>query len=354
MTKASKATTKTTEKITIIVPLYNSAAYLEECLESLKNQDYKNLEIILINDGSTDNTKAIAEKFAKNDSRIKLYNQKNAGVSAARNSGLKKATGDFITFVDADDFLEPNFCSMLLDFAQKSKALYVASGYHRLIGTTTEDINADGALEPLTPTEFAEKIWNVQTGYGFCHMKLIDRKILKNIRFDETLKVAEDALFNLELMKNLEPQKSQKSQKSQSTKNAKTEKPILLVNKPLYFYRLNPNSVVKKYDPNYVKKYQTSMEAISKKFPSEKNLPNFIMYHFLLILVNYCAHPKNKSQLSSLKSATKIPVFKNAIKNSNYENLSLTRKIPLFFLKHNLFRLALLVGRIRQLQFKKS
>lgn len=96
------------------------------------------------------------------------------------------------------------------------------------------------------------------------------------------------------------------------------------------------------------------MEAISKKFSSEPDLPNFVMYHFLLILVNYCAHPKNRAQLKSLKSAAKIPVFKDAIKNSTYENLSLTRKIPLFFLKHNLFRLALLVGRIRQLQFKQN
>lgn len=343
-------------KITIIVPFYNAADYLEECLKSLKNQTYKNLEIVLINDGSTDGSKSIAEKFAKSDSRIKLYNRKNAGVSAARNFGLEKATGDFVSFVDADDFLELNFCSALLDFALKSNSPYIASGYHRLIGASIENINANDSLETLTPSEFAEKIWNVQTGYGFCHMKLIDQKILKNVRFDESLKVAEDALFNLELMQNLEPK-------------IKTQKPpVLLVNQPLYFYRLNPNSVVKKYDPNYVKKYQKSMEAISKKIAIKKsetkkskfekiaktNLPNFIMYHFLLILVNYCAHPKNKSKLKSLKSAAKIPIFENAIKNSNYENLSLTRKIPLFFLKHNFFRLALLIGRVRQLQFKKS
>ena len=92
--------------LSVIIPVYNVEPYLEQCLDSVINQTYKNLEIICINDGSTDNSLKILEKYQKKDSRIKLINQKNKGVAAARNAGLDIATGEYITFVDSDDYLE--------------------------------------------------------------------------------------------------------------------------------------------------------------------------------------------------------------------------------------------------------
>ena len=94
------------KKISIIVPVYNVEDYIERCLYSLVNQTYKNIEIIVINDGSTDKSLEIAKKFCEKDSRIKIYTKKNGGLSAARNFGLKKITGDYVMFVDSDDWLE--------------------------------------------------------------------------------------------------------------------------------------------------------------------------------------------------------------------------------------------------------
>lgn len=92
--------------ITVIIPFYNSEKYIKKCLTSVLNQTYKDLEIILVNDGSKDNSRNICKEMMKNDSRIKLLDKENGGVSSARNIGIKKATGDFITFVDSDDELE--------------------------------------------------------------------------------------------------------------------------------------------------------------------------------------------------------------------------------------------------------
>ena len=101
-------------KISIIVPIYNVESYLKRCLDSLINQTYSNIEIILINDGSTDLSGDISSKYAKIDKRIKLINSSNKGVSCARNKGLELASGDYIMFVDPDDYIELNTCEMLI------------------------------------------------------------------------------------------------------------------------------------------------------------------------------------------------------------------------------------------------
>ena len=96
-------------KISIIVPVYNTEKFLEKCLNSLINQTLKDIEIICINDGSTDNSLQILEKFANKDKRIQIINQTNSGPSIARNIGIKKAVGEYIGFVDSDDWVDSNF-----------------------------------------------------------------------------------------------------------------------------------------------------------------------------------------------------------------------------------------------------
>ena len=91
--------------ISVIVPVYNVEEYLDRCIESIVNQTYKNLEILLIDDGSTDNSYNICDKWAKKDNRIKVVHKENGGVSSARNVGLDVATGDYIGFVDSDDYI---------------------------------------------------------------------------------------------------------------------------------------------------------------------------------------------------------------------------------------------------------
>lgn len=117
------------DKISIIIPVYNVEKYLENCLEKVLNQTYKNLEIILVDDGSKDNSGKLCDEYAKMDSRIKVIHQKNGGLSMARNSGLDIATGKYIMFVDSDDYYELNSCELLYNEIKEKDADLVIGNY---------------------------------------------------------------------------------------------------------------------------------------------------------------------------------------------------------------------------------
>ena len=327
--------------ISVIVPIYNVDKYLDKCVESIVNQTYKNLEIILVDDGSPDKSPKMCDEWAKKDNRIVVIHKKNGGVCTARNMGLDKAKGEWITFVDADDYIEPTYAEDMLNKAIETNSKYVCCGYYKIYQNNTESINADGTEKTLDKKEYLISLLNVQTSYGFVHMKLIQKDVLKGIRFNESLVVGEDALFNIELTKNLDK--------------------VVIFNKPLYNYRVNLDSAVRRYDDNYVNKYTDSMETMTKYInsnykndePVKLNLSNYIVYHLMLICVNYCYNPKNNNKYASLKEVCKMEIYKNAIKNSNYDNLSLSRKVTLFTIKSKLYFLTALICKIRQSQIRK-
>ena len=117
------------KKISIIVPIYNIEKYLPRCLDSILAQTYKNLEVILVDDGSVDNSGMIADKYARNDQRIIVIHQVNKGVSAARNAGLDLATGDYIGFVDGDDYIEPDMYEILMRIIDEQQVDIAHCGY---------------------------------------------------------------------------------------------------------------------------------------------------------------------------------------------------------------------------------
>ena len=108
-------------KLTVIVAAYNVEKYIEKCLESLVNQTYKNLEILVVNDGSTDNTKQIIEKYEKKSENLKLLNKENGGLSSARNFGLQNTETEYVTFVDGDDYLELNTYEVIMKKVEEEK-----------------------------------------------------------------------------------------------------------------------------------------------------------------------------------------------------------------------------------------
>lgn len=120
-------------KISVIVPIYNVEKYLEKCLNSIVNQTFSDIEIICVNDGSTDNSLAILNMFAKDDKRIKVISQENQGISVARNNGMKVATGEYIGFVDSDDWIDLNFYEKLYDAAKRYDADIAACGIKRIL-----------------------------------------------------------------------------------------------------------------------------------------------------------------------------------------------------------------------------
>jgi glycosyltransferase involved in cell wall biosynthesis len=118
-------------KISVIIPIYNVEKYLSVCLESVINQTYQNLEIILVDDGSTDACPKICDDYATKDNRIKLIHKKNGGLSDARNIGVKHATGDLISFVDSDDVLSLYFYEKLINILEENDADIVECGFRK-------------------------------------------------------------------------------------------------------------------------------------------------------------------------------------------------------------------------------
>lgn len=336
--------------ISIIVPIYNVEKYLNKCIESIVNQTYENIEIILIDDGSNDNSGIICDEYAKKDNRIIVVHKENGGVSSARNKGLKIAKGEWISFVDADDWIEQIFCQTLLNKVTQEQADIALCGYNRITDNQIEKINANNQEVFLNSNEYLVKSLNPQTGFGFCHMKLIKKEVLKSISFNERIEVGEDALFNIQLSTYI--------------------KKAVFLKQPLYNYRINNQSVVKRYDENYANKYLKSMKIIEEYIWQEyneeneenieikQNYYNFVAYHIMLIIVNYCYHPNNKmcnaQRKNMLKEVINNDLFIIGLKKSNYNNISLTRKITLYTLKHKLYWLTAIICKIRQKQNRKK
>lgn len=186
--------------ITVIVPVYNSEKFLEPCISSILAQSYNHLEILCINDGSTDNSLDILEQMACSDPRIKVFNQENAGVSSARNAGLNMARGDYITFVDSDDALEPDMYEVLLNLAEKYQADIAHCGYKKIyFDGTSKDICGTAEILIHDSVEASRCLLTGQHFTGSPCNKLYRSSLVGCTRFDTSLKINEDVLFNAEL-----------------------------------------------------------------------------------------------------------------------------------------------------------
>ena len=141
-------------KVSVLVPIYNASEYLGKCLDSIVNQTYENIEIILIDDGSTDSSLEICQRYASNDDRIRVIHQENAGISAVRNRCLSEAVGDYVFFIDSDDWIDPDTISVLADIAINEDADIVASHYVMRAKDTAEADNASYKCTEYTARDF--------------------------------------------------------------------------------------------------------------------------------------------------------------------------------------------------------
>lgn len=234
-------------KVSVIIPVFNTEKYLKKCLDSIILQTYSNLEIIIVDDGSTDNSGKIADEYAKKDSRIKVIHQKNQGQSAARNAGLQKATGKYIGFVDSDDQIESTFIENLLSAHDDHTALSVCGvHYKRLKQQTASDVYIN-PLRPLRKHE-SKKAYILYLlaidGRLYSSVnKLYRSEPAKKCHFDQNLNFAEDTKFVLDYL-------------------AKTSGQINFVLKPLYVYNFGTETSTIKSTATNWQNWQTSYKNL--------------------------------------------------------------------------------------------
>lgn len=208
--------------LSIIIPVYNTEKYIEECLNSLISQITEDIEIIIINDGSTDNSKHIIEKCVSKN--ILHFEQSNKGVSAARNYGIQMARGKYIYFCDSDDIVDCNFINQLNEL--KNIEFDICGFKYNTFINKYENTNFSKEFKFVNKVDFVKKVISDNDTLGYLWNKIFKLSIIKNnqIRFDETIRVREDELFVLQY--------------------AKYADTIILTDNVLYHYRNNPNSVI--------------------------------------------------------------------------------------------------------------
>lgn len=242
--------------VSIIIPIYNSEDYLCDCLNSIVNSTFQDFEVLLVDDGSKDNSLEICKKYYNKDKRFKVFHQKNSGASVARNYGLSIAKGDYISFVDSDDILPKYFLSEAMEYIHKYNVDIVIGGYE-IIGINKkfipdikkEELYAGDEINKLKSFFLAYSSKEDTSEFRSCPNilspwgKVFKKEILKNVEFLDTLILDEDTLFNLYAFEHA--------------------KSILCVPAVYYQWRMNPESISrrKKDNSQIIQIQNTSMIA---------------------------------------------------------------------------------------------
>ncbi len=290
-------------KLSVIIPVYNSQKFLNTCIESVVNQTYSNLELIIINDGSTDESGKICDEWAKRDSRIKVYHQKNSGVSAARNKGIELATGNYIAFVDSDDLVTDNWLETTAKEAELNNCDIICYRFNKR--NSDEDYFITDFIA-TNQSDLRLKFNDIfEVGVGSVCTQIYKRELLKtnNIIFNHKIVLNEETFFNLECFKKM--------------------KSFQYINNVLYFYTENQLSSSRKGNLHYLKivkekvaVYTSFLEEmqlgeIAKKTPKGM-LQDGVYAHFLQAAVS----------TNSLSYKQRIAILKEIyFDKDNYYNL---------------------------------
>ena len=335
--------------ISIIVPVYNGEKTIKRCLESILSQTYSDFEVILVNDGSTDKSWDVCEEYAIRDQRIRLYSQPNEGVSAARNLGIRNSKGDYLTFVDCDDWIEPQMLSKMKSLIDTEMVDIVYMNFYYEIGTSQhigelspyplrkKDISSY-PLALLLP-EASIYYDGVRQGHdilGAACGKLIKKSLLEDkIWFNEKLKVAEDCLFYLECFVK--------------------SRDIYIDNTPVYHYVIDSNSANHKIRHNVVKEgeyFYKYYEEFSKRLNEEivDQFNEFVKYRcYYELITRYIDHKDQHSGIITkyreLSICLNNPIYSYSGAIPPYVNLF--KKMELFFLKHKLCLPLLILNKVR-------
>lgn len=334
--------------ISIIVPVFNIEEYLSKCLISLINQTYSRIEIICVNDGSSDNSLGILENFSQKDSRIKIISQKNQGLSAARNTGIANAQGEYVVFVDGDDWVDVNMCEIAYKTAKKTKADIVMWSYIKeypnvakeqlILGPdfayydTSQVKQLQRRLFGLIENELAhvEQRDTLVTAWG----KLYKAETINDLEFvDTNLIGTEDALYNIYAFGNA--------------------KSAAYIPKCLYHYRKdNINSLTTKYNEYLFDRWQNLYEYMYQYIKQNKlsdkyvnALYNRIALGVIALVLNVIASDKSmnkkKEEISMILSTDR---YQKSFRQLDIKPMSINWKLFFWFAKLDFSIGVLLLG----------
>lgn len=246
-------------KISVIVPVYNVEKYLHRCIDSILAQTFTDFELLLIDDGSKDCSGEICDEYATKDARVRVFHKENGGVSSARNLGLDKANGEWVSFVDADDWVSENYFPSFIGICSKDLILN---------GISSQDYMKDLSDESqILPSLFFQKILNKQISLGpwakFFRKDIIERE---HLRYYEDIKFAEDAIFNLQYFKFV--------------------KSLSLNKNGIYYYEAPPaSSMWNKYGMTFDMLESYSLKMLTAYFDlkvKSQSLENTMLYSFVM------------------------------------------------------------------------
>jgi len=245
------------KKISVVIPVFNAEKWIDRLLKSLKRQTvFEDLEIVFINDGSEDNSLSILKDFSKTHDNVMIINQKNGGVSVARNNGIKKSTSKYIAFIDADDYIDDDYFETYLNFINKDYDLII-SGYIAEY-SSGHTVKKQYETEVIDNNEEMMKLFLLGKIDPNCWNKLYKKEIISKIQFDKTMNYGEDK----ELLYNY----------------LKSCRKISVVSDAKYHYIINEDSAMRKqYNRKSFKTLDKSEERIQK---IKEEYPNLIEYAF--------------------------------------------------------------------------
>lgn len=310
-------------QVSVIMPAYNAEKWIEDAITGVLAQTYKNFELIVIDDGSTDGTKAICERLMKVDNRIRLFSQKNKGLCGARNQGLQLSKGDYFIIIDSDDLLEATALEKLVNTAEKTKAEIVIAGYWIEVQRINKKIlHSTGVSFDFAPcgSVNSQEVERLISSYTVAPTwnKLYTIRYAKE-RFDTSLAINEDVLFSL--------------------KSIKMATRVSVIAEPIYHYIIqNRNSLSSKFHPEIPDSLDKIVAVIGNGKP--KNLrpaiAKWLLDYWFVYIRQICQNStlSEKEKLTYLCLAQRTQIFQQ-YGNFRYCN-SRGRKIALLFMKAGL------------------
>lgn len=235
------------KKVSVIIPIFNAQKYLHKCLDSVINQTYNNLEIICVDDGSTDSSNKIIKEFQNKDHRIILLNKENGGVSSARNIGLIEATGDYLMFLDSDDYLDFNAISTCIQFLNESSIDIIRFNYIKIYKHLSINNKSYFKDECIFEYPFRDIINQIYINDNYCSAcgTMYKSSIAKRHKFNEDIKIGEDFLFFINCLLD--------------------SKKIYVCNKNMYYYVFNDASATSVFNfDKYVKSIQGLIYVVNE------------------------------------------------------------------------------------------